>query len=366
MPDAIQEYVVSEFRGNFPDIPVAPGVDLAELRSLDADPFFVTLPIVPRVGAVSKNGLLYDEALVSSVERQINTKRPGGIFGHLKDEDRGTAYPIPEGMWVGAKRDGDQLWAKAYIPPGAARDHIRRLKAVGGQISTSIYGKGKYEATETKGVRRLLDFDLESLDFAPPQRAALGHGAVPNVTSEFEKEGPTMDRNQIIAELTAADIPATIREQIVRDAQAQSNTAQTISELRTQVSDRDAMVAELQTTVAEFRRREFDGAIDARVAELTNWKITGDAAKAKLDSFRRTLRSRIVSELGTAPGGSPDADKIKTVIETVWADLQPLAETVRDALAGPPAIVGSKVRTAQPEFTDTPEARAKARAILGF
>jgi hypothetical protein len=360
--EIITEFVVSEFRGNFPDIPVAPGVDLAELRAMDSDPFFVSLPIVPRVGAVSKNGLLYDEALVSSVEQQINTKRPGGIFGHLKDEDRGTAYPIPSGMWVGAKRDGDQLWAKAYIPPGAARDHIRRLKAVGGQISTSIYGKGKYEDTGTKGVRRLLDFDLESLDFAPPQRAALGHGAVPNVTSEFEQENPGMTKEELLKSLTLADVPANIREQIVSDAQAQSSATQTVAELRTQVSDRDTLITELQTSVAEFRRREFDGAIDTRVAELTNWKITGDAAKAKLDSFRRTLRSRIVSELGA----ERDADKIKTVIETVWADLQPLAETVRDALAGPPALVSSKVRTEQPKFEDTPEARAKARAILGI
>jgi hypothetical protein len=359
--EMITELVVSEFRGNFPDIPVAPGVDLAELRAMDSDPFFVSLPIVPRVGAVSKNGLLYDEALISSVEQQINTKRPGGIFGHLKDEDRGTAYPIPSGMWVGAKRDGDQLWAKAYIPPGAARDHIRRLKAVGGQISTSIYGKGKYEDTGTKGVRRLLDFDLESLDFAPPQRAALGHGAVPNVTSEFEQENPGMTKEELLKSLTLADVPANIREQIVGDAQAQSSATQTISELRTQVTDRDAMVAELQTTVAEFRRREFDGAIDTRVAELTNWKITGDAAKAKLDSFRRTLRSRIVSELGA----ERDTTKIQTVIETVWKDLEPLAETVRDALAGPPAIVSTKVRE-QPKFEDTPEARAKARAEFQF
>jgi len=359
--EQVLEYSIGEFRGNFPDVPIAAGVNLAELKALDADPMYITLPIVPNIGAVSKNGLLYDEALVKSIETQINSKRPGGRFGHLSDTERDTAFPVPDGMWLGALREGNTLWAKALISPGAAKDRIKMLKAVGGKIATSIYGKGQYEPTETKGVRRLVNFDLESLDFAPPERAALGYAAAPNVTSEFEQEGPDMDRNQIIAELTAADIPATIREQIIRDAQAQSNTAQTISELRTQVSDRDVMVTELQTTVAEFRRREFDGAIDQRVTELTNWKITGDAAKAKLDSFRRTLRSRIVSELGS----ERDTDKIKTVIETVWADLQPLAETVRDALAGPPALVSSKVRE-QPKFEDTPEARAKARAILGI
>ena len=344
MNETIQEFVVSEFRGNFPDIPIAPGVDLAELKALDSDPVFVTLAVVPKVGMVSKNGLLYDEALVSSVEQQINQKRPGGIFGHLKDEDRGTAFPLPEGMWLGAKREGDQLWAKAYIPPGAAREHIKRLKAVGGQISTSIYGKGSYEATEKAGVRRLTNFDLESLDFAPPQRAALGHGMTPIVTSEMETP---MDRNQLISELTVDDIPARLRDALV-------------AEYRQQVSDRDTLITSLQSTVAEYRRQQFEGAVDARIAELTAWQTTGDDAKKKLDAFRRTLRSRIVSELGG------DASKLETVVETIWADLQPLAETVRDALAGPPAIVAGKVQSKRPVFEDTPEARAKARADMGL
>lgn len=341
----VREYAIGEFRGSFPDVPIADGVNMDELRALDPDPLFLTLPVVPKVGAVSKNGLLYDEALVNSIETQINTKRPGGRFGHLREEDRDTAYPIPEGMWLGAMRQGETLWAKAYVH-GAAKEHVKRLKAVGGSIATSIYGKGQYEATGQKGVRRLTNFDLESLDFAPPERAALGYAAAPIVTSEMETP---MDRNQLISELTVDDIPARLRDALV-------------AEFRTQVSDRDTLIAELQTSVAEFRRREFDLAVDARVAELTAWQVTGDEAKKKLDSFRRTLKSRIVSELGE----QRDAAKIATVVETIWADLQPLAETVRDALAGPPAIVAGKVVTKREKFEDTPEARAKARAAMGI
>lgn len=317
----LSEYAIGEFRGTFPDVPIAEGVNMDELRALDPDPVFITLPVVPKVGAVSKNGLLYDEALVNSIETQINTKRPGGRFGHLREEDRDTAYPIPEGMWLGALRQGETLWAKAYVH-GAAREHVKRLKAVGGSIATSIYGKGQYEATGQKGVRRLTNFDLESLDFAPPERAALGYAAAPNVTSEMET---AMDRNQIISELTVEEIPARLRDALV-------------AEFRAQVSDRDTLIQELQTTVAEFRRQQVDGAIDAKVTELTAWQVTGDAAKAKLDALRRTLRSRIVSEL------AGDVSKLDVVAETVWTDLQPLAETVRDALAGPPAIVNGKVR----------------------
>ena len=169
-----------------------------------------------------------------------------------------------------------------------------------------------------------------------------------------------MDKAQLIAELTVGDIPAPIREQIVREATATAATTQTIAELRTQVSDRDTLIASLQTTVAEYRRQQFEGAVDTRIAELTAWQTTGDDAKRKLDAFRRTLRSRIVAELGG------DASKLETVVETIWTDLQPLAETVRDALAGPPAIVAGKVQSKRPVFEDTPEARAKARAEMGL
>lgn len=319
MPETVKELTVGELRGSFPDVPIADGVNMDELRAMDPDPVFLTLPIVPSVGAVSKNGLLYDEALVNSIETQINSKRPGGRFGHLREDERDTAFPIPDSMWLGAKREGNTLWAKAYVH-GAAREHVKRLKAVGGSIATSIYGKGQYEPTDKKGVRRLINFDLESLDFAPPERAALGYAAAPIVTSEMETE---MDRNQIISELTVEDIPARLRDQIV-------------AEFRTQVADRDTLIAQLQTTVAEFRRQQTESAIDAKVAELTAWQVTGDAAKAKLEAFRRTLRSRLVAEL------AGDVGKLGTVAETVWADLQPLAETVRDALAGPPAIVAGK------------------------
>ena len=156
-----------------------------------------------------------------------------------------------------------------------------------------------------------------------------------------------MDRNQIISELTVDDIPARLRDALV-------------AEYRTQVSDRDTLIASLQSTVAEYRRQQFESAVDTRIAELTAWQTTGDDAKRKLDAFRRTLRSRIVAELGG------DASKLETVVETIWTDLQPLAETVRDALAGPPAIVAGKVQSKRPVFEDTPEARAKARAEMGL
>lgn len=335
--EQVHEYTVGEFKGNYPDVPIPDGV-LSALQELDANPFFVTLPIIPEVGAISKNGLLYDEALVNSVESQINTNRPGGIFGHLKDADRNTAFPIPEGMWVGAKRDGNALWAKAYVSSGPGRDYLKRLKAVGGKIATSIYGKGDYQETATKGVRRLTSFNLESLDFAPPERAALGYGASPIVTAEFEQENEEMDRNQIIAELTVSDIPTTLIDAIIAEAQAKSTQRVQVTELTTQVAELSQQVSDRDAVIAELRVAEFDRAVDGKVIELTDWKVSEDG-KPKLDALRRMFKSRIVAEMD----GERDPAKVQKVVDAVWADLQPIAETVRDHLSGPPAIVNGKV-----------------------
>lgn len=349
--ELVQEYVIGEFRGTFPDVPIASGVDLEQIKQLDKDPVFVSLPVIPKIGSVSKNGLLYDEALVNSIEEQINQKRPGGIFGHLKDEDRNTAFPMPSGMWIGAKREGDTLWAKAWIS-GAAKDYIRQLKAVGGQIATSIYGKGEFEKVKD-GVRRLKNFNLESLDFAPPERAALGYGATPHLTTELEqpKQGKDndMDKAQFLAELTANEVPQTVREQIV-------------DPLRSTISELETKNAALELAVAEFRQKQFEITIDAKVSELTKWEVRGDEALKRLNKFRQTLRAQLLA----AVGAERDATKVAELVNGVWEDLKPLAETVRDALAGPAAIVAARVQNGERKLDTSPEAIAKARQFTGI
>lgn len=359
MPEYLREYTIAKLRGGFPDVPIAAGVDMEELKILDPQPVFVTLPVIPEIGTVSKNGLLYDEALASSIEEQINTKRPGGIFGHLKDEDRDTSFPIPPAMWVGALRVGQALWAKAYISPGAARDHIRQLKAMGGSIATSIYGKGTREAVKA-GVNRLKDFDLESLDFAPPSRAALGYASAPNVTAELTQDEP-VEETRHMEIVTVKDIPQNLREQIIQEFQATNNRQDAVTELTQQVADRDTVIAELRASVQASQVREFDNTLDTEIGKLVNWQVKGEAAQSKVDAFKRTLRSRILAEMGT----ERKAERISEIVATVWADLKEIAETVRDALAGPSAIVGNKMRQ-QSTLVDTPEARQKAISEFGI
>lgn len=361
--DTIRVDCVGEFSGNFPNVPTANGVDLEALAELDDDPLFVTLPVVPKEGTISANGLLYDGRLLDDISQQINTKRPGANFGHLSDSERDTAFPKPDAIWVGAKRYGDTLWAKAYVRPGAARDYIKTLRAVGGSIATSIFGKGQYENV-SKGVRRLIRFDLDTLDFAPPARAALGGGVTPMLTAEMSgdenNEETIMDKAQLIAELTVDDIPATLRESIISDARTQDEASGVVTELEQGITDRDAQIKALTDTVAEYRSETFKLALDVRISELFDWSIEGEEAKKKFDAFTRMLRSQIVSELD----GSDAEEDVDAAITKVWEDLKPLAETLRDALAGPPAVVGGKGKKSR--LDTSPAAVAAARAKFNF
>ncbi len=89
--------------------------------------------------------------------------------------------------------------------------------------------------------------------------------------------------------------------------------------------------------------------------------MKGEEAENKVESFRRTVRRQILAELGE----ERDPDKLEEVAAEVWDELKPLAEMIRGALAGPAAVVSGKVRDSH-QIEDTPEARKRARAKMGW
>lgn len=334
--ETIEEGIVTEFRGIPPDVPLRNGVDLAALTEGDDKPFFLTVEI-STVGRVSKNGLLHDEELARTLVTQINGGAPEGIMGHIKPEDRGSSYPVSDVHWLGAARHGTSVWAKGYIPKTATaqREHFRILKATNGRAATSIAGKSIRETVDqARGVWRAKDFRLEQLDLAPYTRAALPPHSDFVIASEMAREeGSDMDK---------------------------------VQELEAGVKQRDTRIQELETQLAEERNRvqeaqirEFDAALDTKISSLVNWHATGDAA-ATIETFRATVRNQILSEMGQ----ERTAERLEEVSSQVWEKLKPLAETVRDALAGPPAVAPPKAPKTRIE--DTPEARRKARQGFTF
>jgi hypothetical protein len=189
----------------------------------------------------------------------------------------------------------------------------------------------------------------------------LGLGAIPHVTAEMdlEQEPIMADKAQVIAELTINEIPAHLREQIVAEASRQDETQTTIAELTNTVKAKDDRITVLETTVQEYQRREFTRVVDEKVAEMTNWPVSdtdkdanGKTGQDKLSALRAMYKRAILEKLGD----ELKAERIAEIADEAWEEIKPIAELMRDALAGPAAIVSGKV-TERNTLVDTPEAR---------
>jgi hypothetical protein len=357
----VHEIVVTEFRGRFPEVAVPDEVSSA-LAEIDDQPFFMTLE-VSRTGRVSRSGLEHDDALGESIAEQINAGAKTGIMGHLREEERGSAYPVPDIYWVGATRKTGSTWAKGYVPKSKpeVREHYRVLMATNGKAATSIYGAAvKQMVDPQKGTYRLKAFKLEQLDLAPQERAALpldGKWTITAQMSEQESEESTMTKEELIAQLTATDIPATVREQIIREWQASQGQQDRVAQMEQQLVAANA-------ALDQFRVQEFNTGLDAKIAELVVFEATTDEAKARLAALRSSARRAVLAELA----GERSLEKATAALTAYVGtdEYKALAGAVVAELAGPAAIVGAATRQDPRKLNDTPEARAKARSQFNF
>ena len=405
--ETVSDMVVSEFGGRQPSVPYAPGVDVVELTKGDDDPFFLTMPL-SHEGTVSKNGLIHDKALGDAIAAQIVANRPGGIMGHIPEDQRTTAFPVSQIHWVGAVKSGATTWGKGYIPRTfpEVREEYRILKSTRGKTATSIYGKAVKEfADEHKRTWRAKDFKLDQVDLAPYSRAAAPGTGEFYITREMQEEsgepdsnppgepgqpvneietderGPRMpDNKNLIAELTADEIQtlpqfAAVREAVIAEYQATHATEQQIAELTGAVETATTRISELEAEaqakdlmIAEFQTRQFDADMEAKIAELTAWEVNTDDGKAALASLRSVIRQMALAKLGTV---REMAQAETTLTELVDVDLKALIEMTRDRLAGPPVLVpGTNNRPAADgavvQVDDTPETRQKAANAYSF
>lgn len=335
----IHEVMITEFKGKFPDVPTRPEIDMNKLTKGDDDPFIMTLR-VSQVGKESKSGLLHDDSLASSIAEQVNTQATTGIMGHLRDEDRGTAYPVADIHWLGAVYQDGATWAKGYIPKTKeqVREHYRILMETGGKAATSIYGAGiKQMVDKKRGTYRLKEFRLEQLDLAPIERAALPLDSGFQITKQMQDQDPEeiteMDREQLIAELKASDIPVLLREQIIQEWQSSQGDADRIKQMETEN-------ASLKAENEKYRVAEFAAALDGKIAEMVTFDAKSEEAKKKLSALRANVRRVVVAELA---GKTDMGNAEKAISEYVGSDeYKALAEAVVVELAGPPSRISSK------------------------
>lgn len=362
MSELLVEFI-SEYRGQYPDVPLAPGIDLAGLQEDDDKPFFVTLPLV-KVGGKSNNGFTWEAADVARVVHEINTKKPEGNPGHIKPENRSTQYDLPKLRWVGAAVVDGTAYGKAYIPKYAheVREYFKLAKRTNARVGTSVYG--------LRGSQGLADMTLESIDLGHPDRlGSPDAAAVPHITSELEQEEPNMGD-------TASDL-------LIAEYKKNWETSQTtVAELQGTVKQKDTQIAELQ---------QAQTTLVALVAELNLGEKPLEAAKAIISELT-TLRTKVlVSEIDSAlndnsivknaairpylrkflvrKDGAPlvaTIDEAKAIITEQLADpdMIELSKKLVVEMRGGSAYVGKSKDDG--DLQDTPENRAKASAWAGL
>ena len=275
--------------GDVPDVELAPGINMEQLKSVDEEPMFVTLRLLD-VGARSRNGFTWDREGVERVMAEINQKKPEGGIGHVKPEDRSTKYDVGSLRWVGATMRDGALYGKAYIPKFArsVREHFATARALGHRVGTSIYGR--------RGKNGLADLTLESIDLAHPDRLGYaGAAVVPHITSETrneEREMPEEKAQEAVAEqVSVADANEQVK--LISEIERVKNENARLTEVLKQVAEtmnwaQEDVLAEVKTTREElnlFRQREFINEIDALVAE--QFKETPDMAPVIRDYLIR-------------------------------------------------------------------------------
>lgn len=266
---------VWELRGNFPDIKHFEDIDISELTRGDDDPMFLTIPI-GQDNVTSGNGRYYDQAWVTEIERQVKERKPIGIMGHLKPDELATAFPPEAVHWVGVQRIGEMLWAKGYIPPGEARERVRRYKATNKKLATSIFAEAKGVWDAAKNAYKMVaeSLNLKQIDIGPADRVGIPSlASIPLLTAEMQQTNgdETMDKVQVIREMTLEDaplVPKAVKEAIQAEVPTPSEVA-LVAELRTTLGVDEK--ADLKTVITEMRQQQEtqrQQAINGRITEL--------------------------------------------------------------------------------------------------
>jgi 2'-5' RNA ligase len=339
--------IVSEIAGDSaPDVPYWSGMDIQSLTDGDDAPVFVTLPIAED-GAISDKRNYYSREFVDVVAEQARAKRVTANRGHLSDAERSTAFPLPAGYWVGTARKGSVLYGKAYVPPGENRDMVKRVRATGGKLATSIYGPGSatWDAERRLWVQSPKHFSLEHIDFAPADRAGVASLArVPHITSEMtgtggkdvmgEQDNKTgaVDRTMVIREMTADDaviLPDVVRSAVLSGAPERK----IIAEMREVVGvDENAdVLATVRGIVKEYAELR-QTVITQEIANQVNAQVLPDAV---VNEGVTSIRG-MVSELVAAKAPKAVGDVEGVVKEIMGRDtVKALLSAHVESAAGP-------------------------------
>jgi hypothetical protein len=135
----------------------------------DEEPQF---PIIRVEEGLSRNNFLWTGDVLDNVAEQINKEEPVAYMGHIKPEDDRWAFPEPQTVWLKAVTKIENGKKALYVKGYNFGDTIRRLTNVKAARSTSWQGKADCKL-QKGGVRQVVNFKLESLDWSRPGKSAM-------------------------------------------------------------------------------------------------------------------------------------------------------------------------------------------------
>lgn len=374
-----------EFKGKPPEVPFAPGVDVIELTKNDPDPLYVIRPLAVLDG-LSENNLRYNKALVDSIQGQVLSKRPPARLGHVSEEDASSLFPPEVGLWVGVKMVGNTLYGKCYTYPadGIFREMIRKRKAAGSGISNSIWGKGNFEEM-SDGTQICSELELESIDFAPPERAALQSlgreftttaemtdsknntkkvnemgnftdspigqeeldalkkhlsemesSAVYEMMSETHKDYTMSNRVKETAPAKMYEMLTGEQKQHTYETRAKEMGTKANTEETKRFGEMQGEVAELKRTVREYQEREYQIKVDQEIdSRFTHWVVNAPENKAKLVDIKRNFKLAVIAQMAS----TKDRNDVSALVDGAWESQRTILEMAQVGLQGPSAIV---------------------------
>ncbi len=193
------------------DIPLAPGVDVNELKKGDEDPLEVVVEIP---ASKSKRGWNYTANSLKNIVDAVNSKTLNGFLGHQKPEDVSNQFLPPVTHWVGAKMVGEIAYFRGVVD-AAAKDLKRWIKA--GRIrQVSIFGIPKLQ--RAAGETNVVGYEPMSIDWTPLDRAGMNTRivAMSGEMWDLEGQGPSgeMDNHEGGAGMTPEELLKALKQML--------------------------------------------------------------------------------------------------------------------------------------------------------
>lgn len=183
------------------DIPLAQGVNLDLMKSMDKDPLEVAVEIP---ATKSKRGWNYKPESLKNIVDYVNTNTLNGFLGHQKAEDVSTQFVPPVTSWIGAKMNGNKAYFRGLIDADAAQ--LKRWVRTGRIKEVSIFGFPKLKKNSGTGEMDVTGYNPLSIDWTPLHRPGMPTSIVgmemdSTIKNDDNKGGKTMDFKELMQNL---------------------------------------------------------------------------------------------------------------------------------------------------------------------